>query len=283
MKYTIAMLGLAALAGCSVPSAGGGTGGSGGGGSGGNTAVIVPVQVAEDITSATYNPTSNTLSVDAILDGSPLVATYARTPALDVQGYEAYSIKESSTQRSFIGLFKQNARGNLSAGAISDGGQANEILNGGTFTRVSLYTAPTSGLASYVGSYVGVIGYESSLAGVPPVIVQGDAVLNADFDRAVVNGGINNRQYVGQALPGALLPLALRITPITNGEFAGKVEYIGKANGAVGDYAGVFGGLNASDVAGVLVFNPFLGDSYTKETGVFVLPCVQPGTGVPCP
>ena len=163
-----------------------------------------------------------------------------------------------------------------------DGGFANEILNGGSFTRISLYSQPTSGLASYVGDYVGLIGYRADLTGAPPAVVRGDIVIDADFDKAVVNGGISNRQYVGPPLAGTLQPIALRIAPITNGEFAGNVDIIGSV-GKVGDYAGIFGGTNASDVAGVMVFAPFNGDPYSLETGVFVLPCVQPGTGIACP
>ena len=276
MQKPILTLMLAFLAGCSVPS----TGQNPGGGSTSN----IPAVLSNNLSAATSEAGNQTLTVElSSLDASPFTATYTRNLAFDVPGYEGYDVKETNLQRHFVALFARNPRQNLIAGAVSDGGQFNRFFNGATYARVDVYTQPTSGLASYTGSYGGLVTNNGGVAGDPPIRTTGDVLLNADFTNNSVNGAITNRVDLdGFGLQ--LVDLALTVTPIaSDGTFLGDVEYLGNPNQKAGDFGGIFGGLQASDVAGVLVFHPINYDAKITETGVFILPCVTPGSGVACP
>ena len=282
MQKPILTLALAVLAGCSAPSTVQNPGG-------GSTSAI-PAVLSNNLSAATYDAGNQTLTVElSSLDASPFTATYQRNPAFDVAGngttldYEGYDVKETTLQRHFVALFARNPRQNLIAGAVSDGGQFNRFFNGATYAQVDVYSQPTSGLASYTGSYAGLVTNNGGIAGDPPIRTSGDVLLNADFTNLTVNGAITNRVDLdGFGLP--LVDLALTVTPIASGgSFLGDVEYIGNPNQKAGDFGGIFGGLQASDVAGVLVFHPINYDTKITETGVFILPCVIPGSGVACP
>ena len=283
MKTLGALLAAAALGACTAGSdVPGGPGGGGGGSTDG-----IPEALSKNLNAAVYNPRNQTLTVELqSLDASPFTATYTRNAALDVNGYEAYEVSETSRQRHFVALFKTSARGTVSAGVVADGGKNNRYFNGGIYSRVSLYTAPTSGLASYVGSYAGLISYNGGTTGVPPVRVSGKTEITADFSDSFIEGNVTNRKFEGGALPGRppLEDIALTVTPIADGTFAGTVEFIGAPDQTIGDYGGTFGGNNASDVAGILVFDPISGNSGVHETGVFVLPrCGTAGDAPACP
>lgn len=240
--------------------------------------------MARNLVSARYDPATQTLRVQLrALDASAMVATYSRAPALDVNGYQAFTMQESERQRKFLALFAASERRTVSAGVVADAGQANRAFGGGTFSRIDVYSAPTSGLATYMGSYAGVITLTGPLDPAAPARTAGDVVLNADFTDGSVNGEITNRRIVHTG--DALDPLALTVTGIApNGSFLGEVEFLGQPIRAIGSYAGLFGGREASDVAGVLVITPIDGEDAIFEHGVFVLPrCGTPGDSAACP
>ncbi|PJJ86512.1 hypothetical protein CLV77_1059 [Brevirhabdus pacifica] len=259
---------------------GGGTGSGTGGTSGGTTnAEGIPTVLAKNVEKITYDSTAQTLKVTLSgLDASDKEATYNRNAALDLNGYLAYDIQESSAQRRFVALVKESARGTVMASVVADGGQFNRYFGGGYYSRIDAYTIPTSGLATYIGSYAGVITLNDGSGG--PQRTQGTVTLNADFTNSLVNGAVTNRSTTGGQ---ALDTLVLTATSIDEtGTFLGKVEFEDLTG--VGDYGGLFGGTDASDVAGVLVVNPIGGDGTVWEHGAFVLPrCGTAGDAATCP
>lgn len=268
---------------------GGPTGGGGGGGGGGTTDNIDP-ELARQLKAATYNASAHTLSVDLVgLDATPISGTWERSSTLDVSGYEAYTFQEATTQRSFIGLFRKS--GNVIAGAAGDGGQFANTVVGGIYARDGAYSRPGSGLATYVGTYAGVLntGFGGPLDGAPPLRTEGTVQVNADFTDNLVNGGIANRQIVDTGTP--LLDVYMKITDIgTDGTFNGVVQQFNNGSlNDIGKYGGLFGGPNANDMAAILVFKPDPDTNALVEQGAFAISCVDTfsppnpvPTGVPC-
>lgn len=288
---------LFALAACSGNplNNGGPDGGGGGGGGGGGSTAEIPEALRRDVTAATYNAAAETLTVNMDqLDASPISGTFTRDAAaraLDVPGYQAYTFQEASTHRSFIGLFRKS--GNVIAGAVGDGGQFANTVVGGIYARDGAYTRPTSGLATYTGTYAGVLntglGASGPLDAVAPLRTQGTVQVNADFTNDRLNGGVINRSIVDTATP--LRDVFLQITDIAeDGTFAGTVQQFSSSSlNDVGEYGGIFGGRNANDVAAVLVFQPDPDIAALVEQGAFAISCVDTfsppnpnPTGVPC-
>ena len=81
-----------------------------------------------------------------------------------------------------------------------------------------------------------------------------------------------------------LRDLSLRETEIAeNGSFLGNVEFTGSPGEDQGDYAGAFGGLEATDVAGVLWLHPIEGQNGIWEMGAFNIPrCDMAGSSPLC-
>lgn len=244
-----------------------------------------PPIVAQHVRAAAYDRDAGTLSINlASLDGSPVSADYGRDPTLDLSGYQAFTLQEANTQRKFLALVKTADSGAATAVAVADGGQFGTYFGGAQYYRVDGFTLPTTGLASYTGSYVGLLNSGPVVPGGPggdldprqSDRVTGRILLNADFNETnlEVTGGIDNRIAVRTATP--LDSVSLWNAPITpDGAFAGTVRITGGQS--VGNYGGIFAGDDASDVAGALVFRPIPGDSATIEHGVFVLPkCTGP-------
>jgi len=166
-----------------------------------------------------------------------------------------------------------------------------------------------TGQFSYAGAYAGIM---TTGAGTNPALppgltprgtyrIEGDTLFNANFANGLVNGGIDNRYALdaagnrvdlnddGTVDENDMLPAVVMAETTINGSgaFAGKVELFNpdqpdQPQPQVGNYAGLFGGINATDVAGVLVFNPF-GGSTPNEYGVFNLPrCDTAGASPLC-
>ncbi len=282
MRRTAAAL-LALLAGCSGNSLGNVAGPSDGAGGSPSDPVAVPAVLSGDLAAAAYEPGSDTIAVDLrALDASPRTATYVRAPALDVPGFEAYALQESTGGRRFVALFAQGTGGTTTAGTAGDGGQFGTFFAGTTYSRTGAFSLPVSGLALYRGSYAGLLNAGSITAdgGRAPYRTTGTATLQADFTDGVVNGGIKDRRVVdtGQRL-GRVNLIVTDIAP--NGTFAGRVQFPDLTE--AGDYGGIFGGTGAREVAGAVVIRPDPDDGNLLEHGTFSAACASTGAGVPCP
>lgn len=294
MKH-LAPLALVLLAACGGNPIGAGNGGGGGDGGGPDPVTDVPVEVAANLKAISYDPVGDTLTISLDNPGaSPLNAQFTRTPGLDVNGYDAYVYQETGLLRSHLALVKENARGNLQAAAVSDGGQFNYRFGGGSFVRIDTYTQPTTGVFSYTGSYAGVFvpgnsaspALPDSFEPITPYRVAGDILVNGSFTTNIVEGGVTGRQVLddnGNAVLD-LTDIVLKNTTIdSDGRFLGDVEFTGEPGTSIGNYAGAFGGAGATDVAGALLINPISGESGIWEFGVWNLPaCGTAGEGPLC-
>ncbi|MCF6315714.1 MAG: hypothetical protein L3J30_05365 [Marinosulfonomonas sp.] len=169
----------------------------------------------------------------------------------------------------------------MSAGAIATEAEAASAFGGTTYTRTGTFTRPTAGTARYHGGYAGIIDNNLATGIDRGLRTSGDAFIRVNFNEGVeghLEGWVENRQIIDT---GALLDrIELKDTALTNGEFFGDV-IIGTTD--VGDYGGVLGGAGATEIASVLVFNPFGTDAIT-EYGVFILPeCSTANASPNCP
>ena len=268
------------------------TGGGGGGGT--PDPLLVPAVEKQNMNAAIYTPGDPTIQVNMTSqDATALSATYTRNPAFDVGGYQAYSYQESSSNRYVLALVKQT--GSVKGLIAVEGGQFANYHGGGDFVRADLFTmgSGVAGKANYSGSYVGMMNIGTPVPGpggdLDPTRsyrTTGRALITADFTEMSVTGGVDNRRIVDPLVPAVgitdpkLATISLFETGITgDGTFAGKV-YIGL--NSVGDYAGLFAGLNASQVAALLVFNPY-GAPPIVEHGLIVLDNCTDAGGPACP
>jgi hypothetical protein len=290
----------------------GGGGGGGGGGGDGDSSVVVPEEVTRNLRAISFDTDADggqgrlVVDLDGLVASSQSVA-FVRTPALDLEGYSAFVYQETLLQRAYLALVAENARGTLEAYAVADGGNFNTHVGGASFKRMQmdLYSPPDTdddstpevetGQFSYVGSYAGVFvpgiptanSLPDDLEPARPLRVEGVIQINANFANARIEGGISDRVLLddaGAPVSGVTLDsLALRSTAIDdNGQFLGEVEIAGSPGRSVGDFAGLFGGAGATDVAGVLVINP-LSDTGIWEYGAFNLPrCDLAGSSPLC-
>ena len=265
--------------------------------------VEVPLVLKQHLRTASYTPGAPTMRIDLrTLDGTPLAATYQRSPEFDAAGFEAYTVQETRSQRQFLALFKRGST--VEAGAVADGGQFVNYFGGATFSRMQPFTLPqpevppTGGtnlepqptlLATYTGGYVGLLnsGVEvpnSTLSPHRSYRITGDVALNADFnaDNMAVNGQISNRFNVDKGEEMEIHTVYLAVTQITaSGAFSGLIKF--SPTETRGNYAGLFGGDGAVEAAGATIFNPIAGDSTVWEHGAFVATKCVAGDPAPCP
>lgn len=309
MKRFLAILSLTAMAGC---------GGNPfvtdpGTGSSGAPVLVAPNGLPGDVTNFTFDPTGNSLQIEITgLDSSPVSATWSRRSSLDVPGYRAFAVQEDSLDRLFVALAAQSADGAVTGVAARDGGQFNSSFSGYALQRVGVFTPPDAsapgpgtGQVSYAGTYAGLLnggGSGTALAAPPPgtptalrpgqpARVSGDAFINANFADNTVNGAITNRRIVdsGFGLESIILVPTAILTgdpdEAVNGTFSGGVQrpfVENESNQSVGSYSGIFGGPDASSVAGGIDLSSVnsadgtsIGNS--QEIGVFVLNQCGPG------
>lgn len=313
-SWKISILALGLLAACD-----GNPFANGGGGGGGPvvppTPNEVPADVARDLAGVSYDGTNLLIDIAGI-SSSEAFATFIAAPFLDIPdagggpGYLAYVYQESPNTRSYLAYVAENALGSLIAVSTADGGQFNEHNAGGSYYRLTSYSRPASGVFTYAGTYAGIFvpgNYTTSSSPNPdstrpvePWVVLGSMQMNGSFSDNLVEGAVaerllydqSNALVTGFTVDGTtfdfttdpLADLVLRETAIdANGEFLGSVEFFGSPGTAVGQYGGIFGGLNASDLAGVLWLNPLDGQSGIFEYGTFNLPrCDLAGTSPLC-
>lgn len=263
----------------------------------------VPAEIAQDVSRVQFDPTTQTLTVEGLsFDGTTDPVTYRRAAAFDVPGYEAYTIQQNAGSRHATAFAGQSqTSGAVSAGVAATGGPRNRFFTGAFFERTGTYTQPSSGEVVYTGRYVGLTNLDSPggdllapPAGLAPELVptqaaatQGDVVLRANFGDRQIEGNIINRR-LSDAPGGTVITLPSLVlinAEITeSGTFSGSVEYDqsnfpdDRVTGtSIGSSAGIFGGTEATEVAGAIKLNEFdgpgnpLGLTNELETGIFVL------------
>ncbi|WP_298675791.1 thymidylate synthase [uncultured Lentibacter sp.] len=295
MKYLLSAMGaLSLLAACS----GDGTNPFTQPGTTTPNATPVPALLAGDVSAVAYDASAQTLTVTGVpLISGQQTTQFTRNAALDVAGYEAYSVQDDALSRHVIALVSQSSNsGALRAGVVSTGGQFGQLRNGGYYERSGAYTPPATGLVRYAGTYAGLTNI--SISGdllptdpnTPTAILpgqsartEGDILITVDFSSNVLEGSIYNREIVdtGTGLP----TLMLVSTPIgEDGTFYGTdISYQGDSESDVGDYGGLFGGPNAEALGGIVDLSEFdndlLGLENETELGVFVLDSCDSAAG----
>lgn len=267
----------------------------------------IPAVLAGDLATVSYNAGSGLLQVDmnSLDSGSLDSQDMVRRADLDEGVYQAYAYQDDPLDRFFLSYAAQLPDNSVQAAIVVDGGQFTKYFEGGYFSNdTSAYTQPTSGLVSYAGDYIGITnldaisptviaappaGTDNSLAPGEPIIVTGEIFLNVDFGDLAINGSIFNRQLEeldGDTFPAfpledvLLLPGAITV----DGTFEGVVGDI--TNTQIGNYGGIFGGSDASGVAGTLYLDQGFTDDFEseEERGLFVLiNCNQGGASSLCP
>lgn len=271
------------------------------------TGTTVPTELAQNLYAITYNPNgaggAGTLAVDIrSLDASVFNATYVRDASRDIDGYRAFEYREdgNGNGRKFLAFVAQSDSGNVTAAAAADGGQFNRYFGGGFYSRSGVYSEPAgtaqpnSAVVRYSGSYAGVITVDTSgnVDYTPgavqpggeypyqPSAVRGETLIIADFKNDMVNGTIFNRTIISEdgttVLPSSydLSDIALTRTEIAaDGTFLGTVDPSGNVTtpSPIGFYGGIFAGVGATDLAGVILINPYPSNANIWEHGIFVI------------
>lgn len=256
------------------------------------TADGVALTVARNLESIVYDPVAETLFVTVeSIDGTPVSAEYTRNAAAEAAlpaGYQAYSLQEDALDRFFLAVVKQSTDGSVIGAAVADGGQFNYEFSGGWYQRTGEFTPPEigtgpgQGQVSYAGDYVGLDDWTGIVPTIPgtadpstqprgPGRVTGQVFINANFADMSLNGSIFNRNAIDSAI--ALDTLVLAVNTINaDGTFTGNVEPFGETGNDIGDYAGVFGGVDAASVGIAILIENYtdLVENET-ETGIMVL------------
>ena len=267
----------------------------------------IPAALTNNLQSVRYDPVAQTLTVTGIaLDDTPIAAVYTRKPGLDIPGtgYEAYTVQDSSLDRHTT-AYVRDIDGTRAAVVVA-GVQFEHYFAGTVYARAGAFDPPAttagSGLVSYAGGYVGMLngpGPNTDLLPVAPgtpadvrpsqaAVVTGNTFINADFAQNMVNGTVYNRSASLSTGPVALATLSFEPAAIdpASGTFTGNVTQNLQARGT---YGGIFGGTDASAVAGSLYAEGHIdGVDNEEEYGIFVLhacnsPSAEPICNQPVP
>lgn len=261
------------------------------------TTPLIPATVTKDVAEAGL---ADWAADDATLrirmtaqDATDLNAEYVRDPDLDVGSYQAYVYQSTTSNRKVVALV--NGTSNIKAVAAMEAGQFADDHMGSQAWRADVFTAPSAGVGAsfdYSGTYAGLLnmgevtpsGPGGALNPEQAYRTTGRVLITADFTEMSVSGGVDQREIIETS--EELLSIALKKTGISaNGTFAGSVvesDGLGHDSGTLGDYGGAFAGLNASEIAVLLLFNPY-GGGDVLEQGIITLPSCTTGGGPACP
>ncbi len=92
----------------------------------------IPEALAGNLQSASYNPAAGTLQLELTsLDAGPRIASYVRTPGLDIGNYQAFTFQDDRAEPAFTALVAESTdpTNSVQAGAVSDGGQFNRFFS----------------------------------------------------------------------------------------------------------------------------------------------------------
>ena len=231
------------------------------------------------------------------LDADVENQVYTRAVIYDVNGYQAYTTQDDPLDRMFTAFGGVSADGVTTAVVAMDGGQFTKYFGGAVYNATS-YSAPSAGLSSYAGKYVGLTNVstrDGTLDSIAPAALlpdratrtQGDVFINADFTDNQLNGAIYNREVLDDSPLNVDSTVYLTPTGIAaDGSFTGTAAQSigGAAPVPVGEFTGTFGGANASGLAGGIYITDFDPDlDNEEERGIFVLnQCGTAGESADC-
>lgn len=294
-----ATLALTALAACGDGNPfGAGTGGDGDGTTVDST---VPETITGSLTSFAFDSGAGTLTISGLLrDGDTNPITFVRKPALDSGVYTAFALQDDALDEHTTVYVRE--LGNVRGGVAVTGGQFTFYSGGVQFDRSGGFDPITpsetagNGLVTYAGEYVGLTNLNGPRTDLltPPAgitdstvlpsqagLVTGDIIINVEFDSNSVSGEVFNREVDSEAFGNDVPADDLVFRPGTldaNGNFSGDIEIETNTGGDVGDYAGVIGGTDASELAGGLFVEEHFGTAGPlqnitgeEEYGIFVL------------
>ncbi|MFD2173706.1 hypothetical protein [Rhodobacter lacus] len=270
----VALLGLAACDGAAITGPAGGDDSSNtpsGGVCDGTTIVCM-----DEANSFTYDATKDEIHINNLpfdLDG-----TYQKVDGLTVDGQQVY--RNADGARNYYALYVQGSNPLTAASVAATDSYIDYGYSGTMFRGTGDIDLPTDAQATYEGTYQGIRIYETGGAhgfssGTVKMVVDFE-----DFDNTgLISTSIGNRvayDASGAAigtLPGLVVgdtqhsDGVIQATPISEG-------YGDTATGASGTLAGIFGGENGDQVAGVLVLegpDALDADVRVRETGAFVI------------
>lgn len=288
-----AVVAMAALGACD------GVGGSDGdGGTGGPTDPVTPInpdaQVIGELQGVGYDADNEELSVQISLDGgSADLEPYTRG-GIPINGYIRFFEQGDELSRYSTAYARQSSDGSVEGAVVSVGGRLNKFVGGAAVVQNS-YSVPENGEIRYAGNYVGLLNFGPPAPGTPAgtpdgfapsqaTPVTGRVLITADFNaNPSLEGLIFERTYGPDGTGTAMRNVVLAVGSISaNGSFSGtaetdQTETMAVAQG-IGSYQGVFGGTNASAIAGTLLLtDPIPNLTLDQEYGIFVLDqCASP-------
>lgn len=221
----------------------------------------------QEVSQVSYNAATDTFTVNNLpFDGN---GTYDRDDVVaSLNGFNVYENNNPAPIREYKALHGISSSGNTRVSIVKTGSYQDFGFGGFVYSRSGSVNLPSSGQATYDGTYAGMIVFEDAVG---LNYVSGDAYLEVDFDDLdssnAVEGLIYNRQVFDQNgnLLGSSLPVVLATGGITQaGEIVGETAVDGEFNGM---YYAVIAGSDASEIAGVIVVTD--NTAGTEETGGF--------------
>lgn len=248
----------------------------------------IPEAIASAVTSFSYTPGANTLSLTgALRDGDERTTTYRRRPALDVLDdntgavvYEAYTAQDDPLDEHTTVYAR--VVGDVAGATAVTGGQFTYYSGGAAYGRGGGFDpAPENedsdtGLVTYAGQYAGLTnlnGPQTDLLPVPAGVsnavlpsqggpVTGRVFINVSFSDNSVAGVIYDRRVdsdrFGQFNVSNLILVPTELD--ADGTFTGEVE-LPSVRTDVGTYAGTIGSNRAEAMAGALYVDDHFDDT----------------------
>ncbi|SOB93153.1 hypothetical protein SAMN05877831_101124 [Rhodobacter maris] len=223
-----------------------------------------------------YDATKDEIHINNLpfdLDG-----TYQKVDGLTVGGQQVY--RNANGARTYYALYVQGTNTLTAASVAATDSYVDYGYSGTMFRGTGNVDLPTDAQATYQGSYQGIRIYEGGGA---HGFSTGDVQMVIDFedfdDTGAISTTVGNRVAydANGAVLGALPSLVVADTQHEGGVIAQTTiseGYGDTATGASGTLAGIFGGTDGDQVAGVLVLegpDALDADVNVRETGAFVI------------
>ncbi|MCP3969087.1 MAG: hypothetical protein GY717_01955 [Rhodobacteraceae bacterium] len=231
----------------------------------------------------TYDATADTITIDNLpFDAAGVFDRDDVMPTLAATGFQVYENNNTTERRAYKAIRGVSASGETEFTVVRTGDYQGYGFGGFVYSRSGTVTLPTSGQATFTGSYGGerVFNGASGLQ-----FTTADATIEVDFAdfnaNDAVEGTLTNRQYFDQTgtLLGTLPTLVLATGQIsTSGEIGGTASsqlVVGTTPTVFesGSYYAVLSGDTADEMVGIIVIegtDPQTGSPLSGGEGVSV-------------